>query len=252
MPTPTSPSQESASEVVHPTQAPSSRPEERRRFPRLALSREAFRLKPHGKLFAISDLSPQGFCLRLTEEQDLAAFPLGSTFQGELGFRGERIRVQAIVRHLERGFVGAEMVEISPQARAILDERLTPHVLGGELKLIPGGDFSQLWYHALNGADWNLQLGAQDQVDSFLVRLHGIYVQWRRGKEGASDFLSSGSLGYSLPMDFDSGAVRMETWVLHPDPLPQEAKLRIAIQLLSGCNEKPELKGFCLAQMRPQ
>ena len=64
--------------------------EERRRFPRLAVSREAFRLKPVGKLFALADLSFRGFSVRVSDDNDLHAFILGSEVSGELGFRGER------------------------------------------------------------------------------------------------------------------------------------------------------------------
>ena len=130
--------------------------------------------------------------------------------------------------------------------------RLNPSVLGQELRLIPGGDLEQIWYHALNGADWNLQLEAQSaQVRGFLVRLHGVYAQWRKDVRG-EEYLVTGSVGHSLPVDFDSGAIRMETWSLIPDAEPDSSKLRIAILLLSGCNEKPEIRDFCLAQLRPQ
>ena len=64
--------------------------DERRRFPRLAVSREAFRLKPVGKLFALADLSFHGFAVRVSDDNDLHAFMLGSEVSGELGFRGER------------------------------------------------------------------------------------------------------------------------------------------------------------------
>jgi hypothetical protein len=225
---------------------------ERRKFPRLAISREAFRLKPHGKLFSISDISPSGFCLRVNDEQDLLGFPIGGTFHGELGFRGERIRVEARVMRVERGFVGAEITQMAALDQALLAERLSPAVLGRELRLIPGGDLEQIWYHALNGADWNLQMESQvSSVRGFLVRLHGVYAQWRRDAQG-EEFLVTGTVGHSLPGGFDSGAIRMETWALHPDSEPDSEKLRIAILLLSGCNEKTELRDFCLAQLRPQ
>ncbi len=225
--------------------------EERRRFPRLALSREAFRLRPHGKLFSLSDLSPDGFCLRVTDDQDLLAFPVGAIFHGELGFRGERVRVEAQVRHVERGYVGAELVKLSDQDRETLNRRLNPEVLGSELRLIPGGDLEQLWFHALNGADWNLQLNAEGAVQGFLLRLHGGYIQWRgsAAQEGG-DSLMTGRIGHSLPNDFESGAIRMETWSLHADSQPDAQKMRIAIQLLSGCKERPQLRDFCIGVIR--
>ncbi len=53
-----------------------------------------------------------------------------------------------------------------------------------------------------------------------------------------------------LPTDFDSGAVRMETWILKPDLQMDSAKMRIAIQLLSGCNERQDFRGFCCDLIR--
>jgi hypothetical protein len=221
-------------------------PEERRRFPRLAVSREAFRLKPVGKLFALADLSFHGFSVRVTDENDLHAFMLGSEISGELGFRGERHRVRARVCHVERGFAGLEIVDITDEGRESLAQRLDPTLLGAELRLIPGSSLEQLWLHAINGADWSLELDSKAAIASFLVRLQGMFVRW----SAASGRIESGTLGHMLPVDFDSGAVRMETWVLKPDPEADPAKMRIAIQLLSGCNDKQEFRDFCADQIR--
>jgi|GEM_PF-675609 len=220
--------------------------EERRRFPRLAVSREAFRLKPVGKLFALADLSFRGFSVRVSDDNDLNAFMLGSEVSGELGFRGERHAVRARVCHVERGFAGLEIVDITEEGRGSLKQRLDPTALGTELRLIPGSSLEQLWFHAINGADWSLELTSSGEVASFLVRLQGMFVRW----SAVAGRLESGTLGHMLPVDFDSGAVRMETWVLKPDAEPDPAKLRIAIQLLSGCNEKQEFRDFCADLLR--
>ena len=234
--------QNSLSPVVGSNEVRAARsPPERRRFPRLAVSREAFRLKPLGKLFALADVSLTGFCLRVSEDNDLNAFPVGSEFQGELGFRGDRFQVKARVRHLERGFVGAELIDIAPDARARLELGLDPARLGGEMRLIPGNDLYQLWWHAMNGADWNVELAAGGQVQAFLLRLHGTFIRWSAER----DTLDTGTIGHMLPVDPDFGAVRMETWTLSADEALDPHKMRIAIQLLSGCKEKPEFRDFC-------
>src|SRR5436190_1257440 len=73
---------------------------ERRRVPRLNLTKEQFRLEQNGKIFSVSDLSSNGMALRILDSEDLNLFPVGIILNGTLNLHREKFAVSARVRHI--------------------------------------------------------------------------------------------------------------------------------------------------------
>ncbi len=233
-------------EVVSNTRATSDGPvdpRERRRLPRLNLSREQFRLSSNGKIFSVIDLSNEGMALRLIDREDLILFSIGAELEGSLKLRNEKFPVRARVRHLARDLVGCEFVALSDTVTEVLKKSLDPTFLGKELRPLPSDGNGTLWYHGTSGTDLLFWRAADEQYHRVALIVLGTFVQWDQ-----ADGLTTGSVGASQEQAENYGLIRYETLLFLPDDNADSTKLGIAKQLVLSSNLPLDLRKWCVQQ----
>ncbi len=221
--------------------------EERRRRPRIGLTSEQFRFGQNGKVFSVSDLSPDGMAIRVLDRNDFALFPVATTLSGTLNLRGMRYSIQARVRRIGHELIGCEFQSLEASVQEALEKFLDPKVLGSELRPIPSSETGTLWYHGPSGTDLLLVRGADGQYRRMTLFVLGNYILW----EGDSG-LSTGSAvdaTEGVPPGEVWGIVRFETMVLESDKTPDSNKLNIAKALILSSNLPQDLKKWCVRQL---
>jgi hypothetical protein len=209
---------------------------ERRRLPRLNLASEQFRLASNGKIFEVTDLSPQGMALRVIDRGDLVLFPVAAKVDGTINLRGEKHPVSARVRNLVSDRVGCEFEELSAPSHAALAKFLDPVALGRELKPIPS-EGGMLWYHGTSGTDLLLRREADGRFTRMALFVLGSFVQWTED-EG----VKTGAARMSKAPSETRGVVRLETLLLDADPRPDAGKLAVARAVLQSSSLSEALK----------
>ncbi|MEK6578107.1 MAG: PilZ domain-containing protein [Bdellovibrionota bacterium] len=218
---------------------------ERRRLPRLGLTKEQFRLGNNGKIFSVTDLSSGGMALRILDREDLRNFSIGAELEGNLNLKGQKHPIRARVRHIKGELVGCQFEEIPPQIKSVLKGFLDPVSLGRELRPIPVSEEHALWYHGPSGTDvmiWRKPKGGYLRV---LILSTGDYVQW----EEQTGLVT----GQSRPGEQESeswGIVRLETMLLDRDAKPDPEKLSIAKTLILSSKLPKDLLTWCVKQLK--
>jgi hypothetical protein len=126
---------------------------ERRRVPRLCLTGELFRVAPVGKVFSVTDLSPEGMAIRVLDSEDLRLFAVSTVVHGELNLRREKYPIQCRVKNVRADMVGFQFENVSPAVDKVLHQYVNPKSLGEELRPIPSSENGALWYHGPSGTD---------------------------------------------------------------------------------------------------
>lgn len=219
--------------------------QERRRLPRLNLTRELFRLQQNGKIFSIVDLSLDGMAIRVIDPLDLRLFPMGCSLEGTLNLKKEKYRVMAQVRHLGVDLVGCQFFSLSEEAIEALQKFLDPSFLGQELRPIPSAEGSTIWYHGPPGTDLLFWHKSDGEYHRFLACVHGSYVQW-----DLIEMLVTGKTKPSHEKSEVRGAIRFDMMLLEKDSEPDPGKLNVAKNLILSSNLPQELKKWCVRRLK--
>ena len=217
----------------------------KRRFPRLCLTTEQFKLSDNGKVFAVTDLSTGGMGIRVLDREDLAIFPVLREIKGTLKIRDGKFPIKARVCNVRKDSVGCEFINVSKKTSAAVKEFLDPLRLGPDLKPVPLEEEGASWFHGTTGTDVLVWKSPSGDISRFGVYIFGTYVQWEPG-EG----LTSGRIvGAADEETVPSGIIRLETMILDPDPSPDEGKVGIAKTLILSSNLAQELQNFLSLKM---
>jgi hypothetical protein len=218
---------------------------ERRRFPRVSLSTEQFKLASTGKIFGVCDLSTTGLALRLLDLEDMMEFPVGRTLEGILNMKGTKVPVTLEVRNIRADTVGCAFLELTDGTVQSLERFLDPKRLGRELHPIPSPEGRALWYHGPSGTDLLLWRTGDGAWKRFCLFVYQSYIQW--------DFETGITTGWLAMADQDSpveGVVRLETRLLEREGRVDHLKVDVARSLIAEAPLDEELKAFCIRQLR--
>jgi hypothetical protein len=246
--------------VIHSTDSNGSGiQQERRRRLRLSLSTEQFKLLTvgahSGKVFSVLDLSHEGMALRILDSQDFILFTVGAHVEGHINLAGRKLPVKAQVRHLAAQVVGCQFGDLDSQVKNELETFLAPASMGRAMRLMPTVSADSVWYHGASGTDLLLSGRSDSGADSQSFRkltlyARGHYVQWEQGLGVSTGHSESADIH---PPGHDGegwGVVRFETTLMKPDSAPDVDKLSIAKALILGSKLAPELKNWCLSQLK--
>jgi hypothetical protein len=214
---------------------------------RLCLTGELFKLSPSGKIFSVTDVSPQGLALRVLDPEDLRLFPVGSQVTGELNLKREKHPVRARSKNIRGDIVGFQFEEISPEVALALQKYLDPVSLGQELKPLPSAERAALWYHGPSGTDLLLWRALDGQYQRIILYVQGSYVQWENERE-----LSTGHFNAADEKPEVRGILRFETLMLDADAAPDLRKLEVAKTVILSSNLPQDLKKWCVRQLSLQ
>lgn len=217
---------------------------EKRRIPRLNLTREQFRLGRNGKIFAVVDLSIGGMALKMIEQEDFSLFPVGTRFEGTLNLSREKFPVSCEVRHIGREAIGCQFVDLPKQTHQAIEAFFNPERLGAELAPLPSDEEGLLWYHGPTGADLLLRRGMDGQFYRITLYLFGSFVQWED-----THGLTTGKVSSSHEKSEDHGLMRLETMLLSADDKLDLSKLKIAKTVIMSSNLPQDLKRWCERQL---
>jgi hypothetical protein len=220
-------------------------PSERRRLPRLNFSGEQFRHTATGKVFLVSDLSLEGMALRLIDRNDFLLFPIATLLEGRLNLKGEKLAVNARVRHLGPDTVGCEFEDkLEDSTRQALNRYLDPVSLGRDLKPIPSSEGGTLWYHGPSGTDLLLKRGNDGVYRIMTLYVQGSYVQWSEASQ-----LSTGRTRATDQQGENRGLLRFETLWLEQDDALDRGKLSVAKTLILSSNLPEDFKKWCTRKL---
>ncbi len=183
--------------------------------------------------------------LRVLEENDLLAFPVGAHVEGIVNLNREKYPVQARVRHVGPELVGFEFENLTESVSSALNRFLDPSVLGTELKPIPSNENS-LWYHGPSGTDVYLWRGVDGSYKRIAIVVLASFIQWDE-----TSGISTGQIESSFEPSEVRGVVRFETLLLKPDAAIDSRKLAIAKTLLQSSQLPQDLKAWCVRQLKP-
>lgn len=217
---------------------------ERRRVPRLFLSREQFKLDSNQKVFSVSDLSIEGFSLRILESDDLLELTLGKEISGILNLGGAKHAVRARVRNVRKEVVGCEFESLQAAAKKAIEVFLDPVELGKEMRPMTGFETSGLWYNGARGTDFLIWRHMDGTFKRFLLCMFGSFIQWEE-----ESGLQTGKIVPGQEPAEIHGLVQIESLVLNPDPVPNPQKLRIGRVLIESAPVSSEVKQHCLRRL---
>jgi hypothetical protein len=227
---------------------------ERRRFARLTVTNEQFKLSSNQKIYAVSDLSENGLGLWISSDEDGSQFSVGGQMEGYLNLKGEKLFVAARVRSMSRDRVGCEFEKDSAgsgpelqELRQRLKVYLSPEFLGMGLKPIPQTDPSTIQYVGPSStllSVHRLPEGKEEQWDRFSLYFFHYFVQW----ETESD-LATGHTVSTKNSSYVNGIFREESLDLVKDSEVDFEKLRIAKTILVSSKLPLDLKSWCLKKL---
>ena len=218
---------------------------EKRKFPRLCVTHEQFRLQSNGKIFSVADVSASGFALRLLDHEDAVHFPVGGEVTGVLNLQRERFTVRAKIRNLTRDRVGAEFDSLSDEVKRGLEVRLAPQYLGESLRPMPSSGIGVLWYEGVSGTRLFLWRSADGSFHRFALWALGQLIQW-----DSESGLSTGLLEPSGAPALERGAVLEESVDFNRDSKPDPRKLLVAKTILLSSNLPKDLAGLFARRLR--
>jgi hypothetical protein len=232
---------------------------ERRRVPRLCLTGELFRISQFaqqkgqaggqvsGKIFSVTDLSPQGMGVRVIDSEDLRLFAVATLVQGEINLRRAKYPVQGRVKNIRGDIVGFAFEGISAEVQKVLDQYLDPVSLGQELRPIPSSEQGALWYHGPSGTDFLLWRSIDGQYRRMALYIQGMFVQWEVDKGITTGFSRSSDEKSEI-----RGLLRFETLMLDPDAAVDAQKTAVAKTVLLSSNLPQDLQKWCVRQLTIQ
>ncbi|MCM0606012.1 MAG: PilZ domain-containing protein [Xanthomonadaceae bacterium] len=213
--------------------------QDKRRVPRIALTREQFKLTDTGKIFAVQDLSLGGLALRILEPQDMIYFTVSRFISGTLNLNGRKVPIRAQVRHIKTSMAGCEFIDLDPDTEKIITQFLDPSELGRALRASPesSGD-GAIWFHGPTGTDLMIWRGIDGEFNKFSLFLLGNYVQWE---------LDAGLMTGIFQSSGDMGSMGSVT--LFEDKQVDEMKLELAKKLILSSQLTQELKRWCTRKL---
>jgi hypothetical protein len=214
---------------------------EKRRIPRMAFSKEQFRLSHEGKVFSVVDLSEQGIGLKLIEDEDLHLFPMGGQISGTLNLEGTRIEMKFRVVHLSKTQIGGEFLDVSREFQIQIGDALDPRRLGGELKPMPAQKDITHWFHGPFSTDVLLWRGMDGLYERFLILVRGRYVQWTEETGTTSGRIES---GHGDTSEANWGVFHWDLVEFFKDNAVDRQKLHIAKELILGSKIESDLKSW--------
>lgn len=213
--------------------------QDKRRVPRIALTREQFKLTDTGKVFGVQDLSVGGLALKILNPQDMIYFTVGRFISGTLNLNGKKVPIRAQVRHIKTSMAGCEFIELHPDTEKIITQFLDPSELGKALRVSPesSGD-GAIWFHGPTGTDLLIWRGIDGEFNKFSLFLLGNYVQWEHEAGLMTGiFQSSGEQG------------SMGSVTLFEDTQVDEMKLELAKKLILSSGLTQDLKRWCTRKL---
>jgi hypothetical protein len=221
--------------------------QERRRVPRLCLTGELFRVAPIGKVFSVTDLSPEGMAIRVLDGEDLRLFAVSTVVQGELNLRREKYPIQCRVKNIRADTVGFQFENISAAVDKVLHQYVNPKSLGEELRPIPSSENGALWYHGPSGTDFLLWRSIDGQYRKMAMYVQGTFVHWDLEKGITTGLCSSAEEKSEI-----RGLLRFETLMLDPDDSVDLGKTEVAKTVLLSSNLPEALTKWCVRQLTIQ
>ncbi|MBI4925830.1 MAG: PilZ domain-containing protein [Bdellovibrio sp.] len=218
--------------------------EEKRKFPRLNFTHEQFKLNQSGKVYSILDLSINGLALHLIDSKDLVYFTLGAKLSGILNIKSQKEPIQLRVTNISKERVGCEFIDLESSLKEMLKKISDPLFLTKELKLIPGSQQFNGWYHGAFGTDFYFTVTPESEIKNFIFCFSGNFVRWT-----IEDGVNTGSISPLDEKTEESGVIWLETVLLRVDVNKDCNKLRIAKQLILGSNLPQGLKNLCLEHL---
>lgn len=225
-----------------------------RRFPRLSLTSEQFRLAENGKVFGVADLSKSGMALRILDSADLAQFPVMHEFEGTLNLNQVKVPIKAVVRNVRKDLVGCELMEQETVSQGKIGAFLDPARLGAELKAVsvedPGHDSDKKeqtasWYHASSGTDVLIWKNESGEPVRFAIFILGSFIQLN-----PTEGLVTGRIAAAADVEsVGTSLIRLETMILDPDLKPDPGKLEVAKTLVLSSNLAQEVQDWMIRKM---
>jgi len=218
---------------------------ERRRLPRLFLSSEQFWYAQTRQLYAMSDISQEGFGFWLREPEDGVAFVVGFELDGMINLMRRKYPVKAQVCNVLPYHVGCKLVSPAENLVQGIADALSPARLGQELKAIP--EPGALWYHGPMGTDLFFHQTKDGKYKDFIFYILQYFVQWEDEKgliTGGTHYASQGRCG-----PVNEGIFQKHTLELEPDAQPDSQKLAIAKTLILSSKLPSELRNWCVKSL---
>ncbi len=224
---------------------------EKRKLPRFHITPCQFHDESLGKTIAVHDLSPGGLSLRLTDESDLAAFPVSSIHSGIVKISGRKFPCRIRVRNFRGVLVGAEWESPSSELSVQLREVSQPERLGENLRRYEIQDLNASdWFHNPVGVDLLVYPGGDKNPgpSRWMLYIHRNFIQWE-SETGVQtgQTLAEADEGYS------HGVVRIETRLIEYDARVDFGLIRAAQELVRHAPiGDAELKQMVLSQLISQ
>lgn len=197
---------------------------ERRRFPRVLLTHEQFRLKDNGKIYPVVDLSEEGVALRLIDSEDGILFTVGRSVEGILNLEREKVPVRGTVR-----FQKAHMVGIEFHAVEELKKILNPEQLGKAFHRMPTPPEGFVeWY---SGHFGSYLLIEGDPIERCTFLFLSQFCEWTAG-----DGWRTGTTRPSGDASEVRGVLTMDPTDFARDSKANADKIQIAKKILLGSN----------------
>lgn len=213
--------------------------QDKRRVPRIALTREQFKLTDTGKVFGVQDLSVGGMALRILEPMDMIYFTVGRFVNGTLNLNGKKVPIRAQVRHIKTQMTGCEFIDLDRDTVEMINQFLDPTELGKDLRASPesSGD-GAIWFHGPTGTDLMIWRGIDGEFNKFSLYLLGNYVQWESGLGLMSGVFQS-----------EAAVGSMGQITLFEDSEVDHSKLELAKKLILSSALTQELKRWCTRKL---
>jgi len=214
---------------------------ERRKFPRLNLSLEQFKLQGNGKIFSVVDLSSMGMGVRVIDKQDLAFFPVGRRFEGLLNLRRKKHSIVAVVKNVYPDRIGCQFRELTEATQNALTDYLDPMKLGAGLRPLPASvEGGGVWYHGPSDTEFFIWRALDGQYKRFFLLVLGTFVRW-----DSPGTLITGRVDKHFSPGEVQGVFRLDTLSLVTDKIIDISKLELAKTLIM-CSELPlDLQSWC-------
>jgi len=210
---------------------------DKRQIPRLRLSTsEFFKLEENHKVYAVHDISDEGFSIRILDPEDLAFYQIGKKINGELKVKNEKYSIQAEVRHTTHDVIGLFFKNPSELFLDVLKKLLNYNELAKELKEVPSFvKGNERWFrsHSL------MNLVCSKNKIFFHWGSH--YVQWTE-----RDGLETGEAFVTSEPGIQDGVVQMESLIIYKDITINIEKINESRQILVNSSLSEEVRKKCL------
>jgi len=214
---------------------------EKRKYPRVNLSKEQFRLDENGKIYGVIDLSQKGMSIKVLDpEADLLYFSIMRELTGMINIDREKYPVTVVVKNAQTYRIGFEFKELPLKTAKAIEEFLSPKRLGEELRPMHH-EKGLIWLHAASSTD----VLVEDQK-YFSIFVHNSFVQWNHKLGLRTGQIEASDEDYAEPLS----PVRLETLLLEPDPIADYTKVKLAQELIHHSAMDDAIKSWILSELK--